>query len=158
LHPDVYARSSGNEQDWSLQKTSQLNDAYPHVERIRLPERSICSRSKAPAGRAIEAATTSTAERRREEAGRPAGAAGRGLRAQHATAGTQDGQARSRDDRATGIVKKRFEQKLDESTAELKNYWNAWDSAKDSAAEKQAMDQMVALLNRRSYVRTWFGM
>src|SRR5436189_1172312 len=28
LHPDVYARASGNEQDWSLQKTSQLNDAY----------------------------------------------------------------------------------------------------------------------------------
>src|SRR3954453_15327613 len=28
LHPDVSARASGNEQDWSLQKTSQLNDAY----------------------------------------------------------------------------------------------------------------------------------
>src|SRR3954471_19792685 len=28
LHPDVYARATGQEQDWSLQKTSQLNDAY----------------------------------------------------------------------------------------------------------------------------------
>ena len=50
-------------------------------------------------------------------------------------------------------AKKRFEQKLDESSFELKKYWDAWDSAKDSAAEKQAMDQMVALLNRRSYIR-----
>ena len=28
LHPDVYARATANEQEWSLQKTSQLNDAY----------------------------------------------------------------------------------------------------------------------------------
>src|SRR5262249_49759629 len=28
LHPDVYARATANEKDWSLQKTSQLNDAY----------------------------------------------------------------------------------------------------------------------------------
>ena len=28
LHPDLYARSSSDEQSWSLEKTSQLNDAY----------------------------------------------------------------------------------------------------------------------------------
>ena len=28
LHPDVYARAAGNEQQWSLEKSSQLNDAY----------------------------------------------------------------------------------------------------------------------------------
>ena len=28
LHPDVYSRASDREQEWSLEKTSQLNDAY----------------------------------------------------------------------------------------------------------------------------------
>src|SRR5690349_368978 len=28
LHPDVYARASDEEQEWSTEKTSQLNDAY----------------------------------------------------------------------------------------------------------------------------------
>ena len=28
LHPDVYAQSSGREQDWSLETTSLLNDAF----------------------------------------------------------------------------------------------------------------------------------
>jgi len=28
LHPDVYSRASSKEQDWSLEKTSQLNDAF----------------------------------------------------------------------------------------------------------------------------------
>ncbi|MGZ4825927.1 MAG: Fe-S protein assembly co-chaperone HscB, partial [Terriglobales bacterium] len=28
LHPDIYARATGQEQHWSLEKSSQLNDAY----------------------------------------------------------------------------------------------------------------------------------
>src|SRR5215471_12128914 len=28
LHPDLFARSSSQEQEWSTEKTSQLNDAY----------------------------------------------------------------------------------------------------------------------------------
>jgi molecular chaperone HscB len=28
LHPDINARANSNEQEWSLEKTSQLNDAY----------------------------------------------------------------------------------------------------------------------------------
>ena len=28
LHPDLYARASAQEQDWSLQQTSKLNNAY----------------------------------------------------------------------------------------------------------------------------------
>ena len=28
LHPDINARADGQEQEWSLEKTSQLNDAY----------------------------------------------------------------------------------------------------------------------------------
>ena len=50
-------------------------------------------------------------------------------------------------------AKKKFEQKLDESSFELRKYWDAWDNAKDAESEKQAMDQMVELLNRRSYIR-----
>src|SRR5436305_8209584 len=28
LHPDLYARATAQEQEWSLEKSSQLNDAY----------------------------------------------------------------------------------------------------------------------------------
>ena len=38
LHPDVYSRASAREQAWSLEKTSQLNDAYRTLkDPIRAP-------------------------------------------------------------------------------------------------------------------------
>ena len=49
-----------------------------------------------------------------------------------------------------------FEQKYEELSQELKGRWNQWDSAvdaKDGPARRQALDAMVDLLNRRSYIR-----
>jgi molecular chaperone HscB len=52
--------------------------------------------------------------------------------------------------------KAQFEKKYEELAEELKNHWDHWDRALDldSAQERRdALDGMVDLLNRRSYIR-----
>src|SRR3954471_23457699 len=154
LHPDVYARTTANEQEWSLQKTSQLNDAYRtlkdpitrtqyllSLEGIQLEEQSKS---------ATDVARQSGEEKKQavppellEEVFEL------NMQLQELKMGERDPQTIAQLESA----KKSFEQKLDDSNFELRKYWDAWDGARDSGAEKQAMDQMVALLNRRSYVR-----
>jgi molecular chaperone HscB len=49
-----------------------------------------------------------------------------------------------------------FEKKYDALAEELKNYWEQWDQAIDAdsdQARRAALDSMVDLLNRRSYIR-----
>jgi molecular chaperone HscB len=49
-----------------------------------------------------------------------------------------------------------FENKYEELSRELKGRWDEWDVALESeneAARRQALDGMVDLLNRRSYIR-----
>jgi molecular chaperone HscB len=49
-----------------------------------------------------------------------------------------------------------FDAKMAETDAELEGLWAKWDAgvdAEDSAAKAAARDGMVALLNRRSYLR-----
>jgi molecular chaperone HscB len=154
LHPDVYARASGNEQDWSLQKTSQLNDAYRtlkdpiartqyllSLEGVQLEEQSKAATDKAR--QSGEEKKQVVPPELLEEVFEL------NMQLQELKIGERDPDTIAQLESA----KKRFEQKLDESSFELKKYWDAWDSAKDSVAQKQATDQMVALLNRRSYVR-----
>ena len=154
LHPDVYARATANEQDWSLQKTSQLNDAYRtlkdpiartqyllSLEGVQMEEQSKAATDKAR--QSGEEKKQVVPPELLEEVFEL------NMQLQEIKMGERDPETIAQLESA----KKRFEQKLDESSFELKKYWDAWDSAKDSAAEKQAMDQMVALLNRRSYIR-----
>jgi molecular chaperone HscB len=154
LHPDVYARATANEQEWSLQKTSQLNDGYRtlkdpvartqyllSLEGIQLEEQSKS---------ATDAARQSGEEKKQavppellEEVFEL------NMQLQELKMGERDPETIAQLESA----KKNFEHKLEESTAELEQYWNEWDSAIDQASQKKAMDQMVALLNRRSYIR-----
>jgi molecular chaperone HscB len=49
-----------------------------------------------------------------------------------------------------------FEQKYEELSQELKGHWDEWDRALDGEADaprRRALDGMVDLLNRRSYIR-----
>src|SRR3954462_4707233 len=154
LHPDVYARATANEQEWSLQKTSQLNDAYRtlkdpiartqyllSLEGVQLEEQSKS---------ATDAARQSGEEKKQavppellEEVFEL------NMQLQELKMGERDPQTIAQLESA----KKSFEKTPDDSNVELRKYWDAWDSAKDSEAEAKAMGQMVALLNRRSYIR-----
>jgi molecular chaperone HscB len=154
LHPDVYARATANEQDWSLEKTSQLNDAYRtlkdpiartqyllSLEGIQLEEQSKS---------ATNAARQSGEEKKQAV---PAELLEEvfelNMQLQELKMGERDPDTVAQLESA----KKNFEQKLDDSSFELKKYWDAWDSGRDQASQKEAMDQMVALLSRRSYIR-----
>jgi len=154
LHPDVYARATANEQDWSLQKTSQLNDAYRtlkdpvartqyllSLEGIQLEEQS--------------KSATDTARQTGEEKKQvvPPELLEEVFELNMQLQELKMGESDLKTIAQLESAKKNFEQKLDDSTAELKKYWDDWDSAKDPDAEKKAMDQMLALLNRRSYIR-----
>jgi molecular chaperone HscB len=154
LHPDVYARAMANEQDWSLQKTSQLNDAYRtlkdpiartqyllSLEGVQLEEQSKAATDKArESGEEKKQVVPPELLEEVFELN---------VQLQELKMGERDPETIAQLESA----KKKFEQKLDDSNFELKKFWDAWDNAKDSLAEKQAMDQMVALLNRRSYIR-----
>jgi molecular chaperone HscB len=53
-------------------------------------------------------------------------------------------------------AKDAFDGKMVETQAELEGLWSAWDSAVDAGdegAKARAKDAMVALLNKRSYLR-----
>src|SRR3954464_4157331 len=154
LHPDVYARATANEQEWSLQKTSQLNDAYRTLKDpvartqylLSLQGIQLEEQSKS----ATDAARQSGEEKKQavppellEEVFEL------NMQLQELKMGERDPESVAQLESA----KKKFEQKLDDSNFELRKYWGAWDNAKDSESEKKAMDQMVALLNRRSYIR-----
>jgi molecular chaperone HscB len=52
--------------------------------------------------------------------------------------------------------KTQFEKKYEELAEELKTHWNRWDESVDrenGADRRKALDSLVDLLNRRSYIR-----
>jgi molecular chaperone HscB len=149
LHPDVYSRASAREQAWSLEKTSQLNDAYRTlrdpilrteylltIEGIELVEQSKT---------ATETARTSGVDKKQavpaellEEAFEL------NMLLEEAKAGGVDDELRAQ------LVSTREELKtrLNSMRDELRSAWTLWDSG-----DSGATGLMVDVLNRRSYLR-----
>lgn len=161
LHPDLYARASAQEQQWSLEKSSVLNDAWRTLREplsrteyllelggIRLEEQ---SRNATDA-----AVATGTAKRQivppdlleevfelnmQLEEMRMADAAG-----------AVDPELQA----SLKAAEKNFQEQMASSEQQLQALWRAWDGAADAedrAAQDIAQQQMVELLNRRSYIR-----
>jgi molecular chaperone HscB len=161
LHPDVSARADEREQEWSLQQSSQLNDAYRtlkdpikrteyllRLEGVELEEQSKAATEKARATGEIKKQVVPPdlleevfeLNMQLEE-----------LRAQKKL---------GEDDPALieeiGKQKLELEQKRESLSDELKTYWNDWDRLPGQAVEesrRKVRDKMVDLLNRRSYIR-----
>ncbi|MGH7946732.1 MAG: Fe-S protein assembly co-chaperone HscB [Opitutaceae bacterium] len=168
LHPDVYARASAREQQWSLEKSSQLNDAYRTLkdpvartayllglEGVQLEEQ-----SKAATDRA-----RLTGEEKKQvvppdllEEAFELNMQLEELRMEKKT-GSADPSVLAE----LNAAKARFEQKLEALGAELRTHWAEWDAlpfhdrqheaGAASADRIRVRDQMVDLLNRRSYIR-----
>jgi molecular chaperone HscB len=171
LHPDVYARAGEREQQWSLEKSSQLNDAYRtlkdpvsrtayllQLEGVHLEEQSKAATDRArltgeekkqvvPPDLLEEAfeLNLQLEELRMEKKTRKTGAADPSVVAELSAA------------------QARFEQRLEALAEELRGYWAEWDalpshhrphaSGSADADRIRVRDQMVDLLNRRSYIR-----
>jgi molecular chaperone HscB len=161
LHPDLVARSDSREQEWSLEQSSLLNDAYRtlkdpikrteyflHLEGVELEEQSKAATEKARATGQIKKQVVPP-----------------DLLEEVFELNMQLEELRMRkkmgeDDPALieeiGKQKLELEEKYESLSDELKNYWNDWDRLPSDATEesrKKSRDKMVDLLNRRSYIR-----
>jgi molecular chaperone HscB len=161
LHPDLYSTADAREQEWSLEQSSQLNDAYRtlkdaikrteyllRLEGVELEEQSKSATEAARATGRIKKQVVPPAlleevfdlNLQLEE-----------LRMQ---------KKMGEDDPAlieeVGRQKLELEEKHDALLEELKREWSEWDRAVDSGTETdrlQIRDKMVDVLNRRNYLR-----
>src|SRR5579872_3309213 len=161
LHPDLAARADAREQEWSLEQSSLLNDAYRtlkdpikrteyllRLEGVELEEQSKAATEKARATGQIKKQVVPPdlleevfeLNMQLEE-----------LRAQKKLG--EDDPALIEE---VGKQKLDLETKYESLSDELKTYWNDWDRLPGDATEesrKKSRDKMVDLLNRRSYIR-----
>jgi molecular chaperone HscB len=161
LHPDVYAQAENREQQWSLEQSSLLNDAYRtlkdpikrteyllRLEGVELEEQSKSATEKARATGEVKKQVVPPdlleevfeLNMQLEE-----------LRAQKKL---------GEDDPALieeiGKQKLELEENYESLLSELKSYWHEWDKSLDAGTEedrRKVRDKMVDLLNRRNYIR-----
>jgi molecular chaperone HscB len=167
LHPDLFVRSSDREREWSLEKSSQLNDAYRtlrdpiartqyllKIEGLQLEEQ-----SKA----ATEQARATGQEKKQvvppdmlEEVFEL------NMQLEELRMGKKMGEEDPEVVAALKQEKTKLEERLEALGVELKKYWDEWDvlitreqTNREVTAEERAnvRDRMVDLLNRRSYIR-----
>ena len=156
FHPDRFASKPAAEQEAALAASSQLNDAYRtlrspiarteyllSLEGIQLEEQ---SRAATDAAKATGTAKKQVAPPDLLEEAFELNMALEEMR--------MDPDPNVRKD--LEAARDKFTAMLDESQTQLETLWTAWDTAVDAAdpvAKAAAVAAMVALLNRRSYIR-----
>jgi molecular chaperone HscB len=161
LHPDRFAGKPVEEQEAALAQSSLLNDAYRTLKDpilrtqylLKLEGVELEEQSKA----ATDAARSSGVEKKQvvppellEEVFEL------NMQLQEMRAAKQLGEDEPELRRDLMTAKDAFDAKMVETQAELEGLWAAWDLAVDvgdDAAKVRARDAMVALLNKRSYLR-----
>jgi len=167
LHPDINAQANTNEQDWSLEKTSQLNDAYRTLKDpitrteylLRLHGVQLEEQSKA----ATEAARR-TGESKKQVV--PPELLEEVFELNMQLEELRMNKKMDEDDpslvKDVRNAKQHLLDKQNAMLAELKSSWNQWDALVDRGAAGEtvaeaeraaARDAMLAVLNRRNYIR-----
>jgi molecular chaperone HscB len=160
LHPDLYSTANAREQEWSLEQTSKLNDAYRTLKDpiartqylLRLEGVELEEQSKA----ATEEAR-STGKVKKQVV--PPDLLEDVFELNMQLEELREQKKLAEDDPALleeiGKQKLSLEAKQDELLHELKTCWKEWDAAPDGddAARAKVRDRMVDLLNRRNYIR-----
>jgi molecular chaperone HscB len=161
LHPDRFASKSVAEQEAALAESSLLNDAYRtlkdpilrtqyllRLEGIELEEQS----------KAATDAARATGEQKKQvvppELLEEVFELNMQLAEMRAAKEMGEDEPELRRDLMT--AKDAFDAKMVETQAELEELWTAWDAGVDAAddvAKTRAKEAMVALLNKRSYLR-----
>ena len=161
LHPDLNARADKREQEWSLEQSSLLNDAYRTLkdpirrtqyllglEGVELEEQSKSATEKARA--AGEVKKQIVPPDLLEEVFEL------NMQLEEARMNKKMGENDPALQKDLAGHKATLEKKYDELSLELKGHWDRWDQAlesKNAEARSQTLDGMVDLLNRRSYIR-----
>ena len=169
LHPDVFSQASAQEQDWSLQKSSQMNDAYRtlkdpiarteyllKLEGVQLEEQSKAATEKA----------RQTGETKKQVV--PPDLLEEvfelNMQLEEARMNKKMGEVDVNLEGDLKRTKQSLEGKYDALDRELKQYWTEWDGLIDQAVSgdvdavpeqerRSVRDKMVDVLNRRSYIR-----
>jgi molecular chaperone HscB len=156
LHPDLYARKSAEEQAWSLRQSSLLNDAY---RTLKDPVARTAYLLKLE-GMRVEDENMETRDPQTKQNRVPADLLeevfelNMQLEEMRANLKLGEDDPSLRNDLERAQVE--FDGMLAALDEELHRAWTAWDAAldaKDEAAKDKQKDAMVALLDRRSYLR-----
>lgn len=169
LHPDVFSRATPQEQEWSLQKSSQMNDAYRTL--------------KDPIARTeyllkLEGVQMEEQSKEATEKARQSGEAKKqvvppdlleevfelNMQLEEARMDKKVGEVDASLEGELKKTKNHLEGKFHALDDELKRYWNEWDAlmermqsgdvdAVPDQERRSVRDKMVDLLNRRSYIR-----
>jgi molecular chaperone HscB len=161
LHPDRFAAKPVAEQEAALAQSSLLNDAYRTLKDpilrtqylLKLEGVELEEQSKAATEKARESGT----EKKQvvppellEEVFEL------NMQLQEMRAANKMGEDEPELRRDLMTAKDAFDAKMVETQAELEGLWAAWDlgvDVGDEAAKSRAKEAMVALLNKRSYLR-----
>ena len=161
LHPDRFASKPIAEQEAALAESSLLNDAYRTLKDpisrtqylLTLEGVELEEQSKA----ATEAARTSgTAKKQIVPADLLEEAFELNMQLEEMRMAKKSGEDDPQLRKDLLAAKAEFDAKMAKAQAELEGLWAKWDAgvdAEDAAAKAAATDAMVALLNRRSYLR-----
>ncbi len=158
LHPDLYVISGGPEREWSLEKSSQLNDAYRTLRDpiartaylLKLEGVQLEEQSKAATDQARQ-----TGQEKKQvvppDLLEEVFELNMQLEEFRANKKMQEDDAELR--RQITTTKDDLEQKLASTDDELKELWGQWDQVLEGKADRVTVrDAMVALLNRRKYI------
>jgi molecular chaperone HscB len=167
LHPDLYVRASEQEQHWSLEQSSKLNDAYRtlrdpiarteyllKLEGVELEEQSKQATEQARATGELkkQVVPPDLLEEVFEL----------NMQLEELKANKKLGEDDPNLTRDLQQAKTGFESKLNQIGRELENFWAEWDALIDREERGEAIsdedrrrvrDKMVDVLNRRSYIR-----
>ena len=161
LHPDRFAARPAEEQAEALERSSALNDAYRtlrdpiarteyllSLEGVQMEEQS---------RQATDAARAAGTEKKQvappdllEEAFEL------NMQLEEMRFARQAGERDEENEYNLRVARDRYTGMLEDLQRQLEAIWSRWDAAEDArddAAKAVAKDDMVALLNRRSYVR-----
>jgi molecular chaperone HscB len=161
LHPDLYGQTSKQEQEWSLEQTSLLNDAYRTLKDpikrteylLRLEGVELEEQSK----KATETARVSGEIKKQVV---PPDLLEEVFELNIQLEELRMNRKMGDDDPALigelQAHKTEFEKKFEVLSQELKQYWDQWDRVVDLDQDdkrRQVRDKMVDVLNRRNYIR-----
>src|SRR6266542_6416003 len=166
LHPDLYVRSSEQERLWSLEQTSQLNDAYRtlrdpigrteyllKLEGLKLDEQSKAATEQArKTGKAKKQIVSPELLEEVFELN---------VQLEELRDTKKAGEKDPKLLRELEAAKVKFQRRLNQNLTELKGFWNEWDNmiAQIEDGEfisreerREVLQKMLDVLNRRSYI------
>ncbi len=149
LHPDRFARASGDEKQWSLADTALLNDAYRTLKDPLRRTEYLLKLNGAEIGE------EHSGKDRRDPSRVPADLLEEvfdlNMQLEEMRMARNMGEEDKAAEQSLSEASKKFESLVAEVDADLRAQWTAWDEG-DDTARRAMQKKMVALLDRRRYL------